>query len=111
MKLQQIEEYMQWRRFPLELRKRITSYYEHRYQGKMFDEQSILNDLSEHLRSDILNYNCRNLVSSVPLFANADKNVINLILIFFKSSFSSFFKIIAYLIKFYKVIILFESLK
>ena len=80
------------------MRNRITEYYEHRYQGKMFDEDNILKELSERLRlvclpqnmisfnlnyftiiflKDIINYNCRSLVSSVPFFANADQNFVS----------------------------------
>lgn len=32
------------------MRHRITDYYEHRYQGKIFHEESILAELSERLR-------------------------------------------------------------
>lgn len=43
------------------MRNKITEYYEHRYQGKMFDEDAILGELSERLRlvqmfSSISNY-------------------------------------------------------
>jgi hyperpolarization activated cyclic nucleotide-gated potassium channel 2 len=41
---------MVWRKLPREMRNRITEYYEHRYQGKMFDEEAILEELSERLR-------------------------------------------------------------
>jgi hyperpolarization activated cyclic nucleotide-gated potassium channel 2 len=41
---------MVWRKFPRDMRNRITEYYEHRYQGKMFDEDAILEELSERLR-------------------------------------------------------------
>ena len=41
---------MVWRKFPREMRNRISEYYEHRYQGKMFDEDAILSELSERLR-------------------------------------------------------------
>lgn len=76
-KFKQVEEYMVWRKFPRDMRTRITEYYEHRYQGKMFDEDNILKELSERLRLDIINYNCRSLVSSVPFFANADNNFVS----------------------------------
>ena len=49
-KLKSVEEYMVWRKFPREMRNRISEYYEHRYQGKMFDEDAILSELSERLR-------------------------------------------------------------
>lgn len=46
----QVEEYMAYRKLPRALRQRIADYYEHRYQGKMFDEAQILQELSECLR-------------------------------------------------------------
>ncbi|KAJ8249047.1 hypothetical protein GJAV_G00230600 [Gymnothorax javanicus] len=58
------------------MRQRIHDYYEHRYQGKMFDEESILGELNEPLREEIINFNCRKLVASMPLFANADPNFV-----------------------------------
>ena len=42
------------------------------YQGKFFDEKAILGELSDRLREDVINYNCRALVASVPFFVNAD---------------------------------------
>lgn len=84
------------------MRQRITEYFEHRYQGKFFDEDCILGELSEKLREDVINYNCRfvtidsfvskhfkllkftkkknyfrSLVASVPFFANADSNFVS----------------------------------
>lgn len=48
--LKQVEEYMAYRKLPMDLRSRIQDYFEHRYQGKFFDEDSILDELSEKLR-------------------------------------------------------------
>ncbi len=42
---------MAWRKLPREMRNRISDYYEHRYQGKIFHEDKILTELSEKLRS------------------------------------------------------------
>ena len=41
---------MVYRKLPRNLRQRISDYYEHRYQGKMFDEVNILLELNECLR-------------------------------------------------------------
>ena len=41
---------MAFHKLPADTRQRIHEYYEHRYQGKMFDEESILGELSEPLR-------------------------------------------------------------
>ncbi|XP_037904898.1 uncharacterized protein LOC119647771 isoform X4 [Hermetia illucens] len=76
-KVKQVEEYMAYRKLPRDMRQRITEYFEHRYQGKFFDEELILGELSEKLREDVINYNCRSLVASVPFFANADSNFVS----------------------------------
>uniref|UniRef100_A0AAZ1X2U5 Cyclic nucleotide-binding domain-containing protein n=1 Tax=Oreochromis aureus TaxID=47969 RepID=A0AAZ1X2U5_OREAU len=67
---------MSFHKLPADMRQRIHDYYEHRYQGKMFDEESILEELNEPLREEIINFNCRKLVASMPLFANADPNFV-----------------------------------
>uniref|UniRef100_H3CZ73 Hyperpolarization activated cyclic nucleotide gated potassium and sodium channel 2 n=1 Tax=Tetraodon nigroviridis TaxID=99883 RepID=H3CZ73_TETNG len=71
-KYKQVEQYMSFHKLPADFRQKIHDYYEHRYQGKMFDEESILEELNEPLREEIVNFNCRKLVASMPLFANAD---------------------------------------
>lgn len=48
--LKQVEEYMAYRKLPRDLRVRIGDYFEHRYQGKFFNEDTILDELSERLR-------------------------------------------------------------
>ncbi|KAK2186537.1 hypothetical protein NP493_197g04002 [Ridgeia piscesae] len=76
-KFKQVEEYMSYRKLPRNLRQKINNYYEHRYQGKMFDEARILGELNDCLREDIVNYNCRALVASVPFFAHADPTFVS----------------------------------
>lgn len=41
---------MAYRKLPRIMRQRISEYFEHRYQGKFFDEDAILGELSEKLR-------------------------------------------------------------
>nr|XP_032809545.1 potassium/sodium hyperpolarization-activated cyclic nucleotide-gated channel 4-like [Petromyzon marinus] len=79
-KYKQVEQYMCFHKLPGELRQRIHEYYEHRYQGKMFDEDNILGELNEPLRESIVNFNCRKLVASMPMFANADSNFVTAML-------------------------------
>ena len=102
-KVKQVEEYMAYRKLPRDTRNKITEYFEHRYQGKFFDEEAILGELSEKLREvsqslstpdrihmkieifswfdnifkDVINYNCRALVASVPFFTNADPSFVS----------------------------------
>lgn len=49
-KYKQVEQYMSFHKLPTDFRQKIHDYYEHRYQGKMFDEESILEELNEPLR-------------------------------------------------------------
>lgn len=53
---------MVYRKLPRNLRQRISDYYEHRYQGKMFDEDSILGELNECLRE--VRYLCLTLYAT-----------------------------------------------
>ncbi|CAE1279423.1 HCN2 [Acanthosepion pharaonis] len=76
-KFKQVEEYMVCRKLPRTLRQRISDYYEHRFQGKMFDEDTILGELNECLRQEVINHNCRSLVASVPFFTNADPQFVS----------------------------------
>ena len=50
LQLKQVEEYMAYRKLPRDMRLKISEYFEHRYQGKFFDEEAILGELSEKLR-------------------------------------------------------------
>ena len=82
---------MAYRKLPRDMRHKISEYFEHRYQGKFFDEEAILGELSEKLREviiylatdacfmtlllhwqDVIFFNCRALVASVPFFTNAE---------------------------------------
>nr|XP_060617449.1 potassium/sodium hyperpolarization-activated cyclic nucleotide-gated channel 1 [Anolis sagrei ordinatus] len=79
-KYKQVEQYMSFHKLPADMRQKIHDYYEHRYQGKIFDEDSILNELNDPLREEIVNFNCRKLVATMPLFANADPNFVTAML-------------------------------
>uniref|UniRef100_A0A452V028 Hyperpolarization activated cyclic nucleotide gated potassium channel 3 n=1 Tax=Ursus maritimus TaxID=29073 RepID=A0A452V028_URSMA len=79
-KYKQVEQYMSFHKLPADTRQRIHDYYEHRYQGKMFDEDSILGELSEPLREEIINFTCRGLVAHMPLFAHADPSFVTAVL-------------------------------
>ncbi|XP_023819634.1 potassium/sodium hyperpolarization-activated cyclic nucleotide-gated channel 3 isoform X1 [Oryzias latipes] len=79
-KYKQVEQYMSFHKLPADMRQKIHEYYEHRFQGKMFDEENILGELSEPLKEEIVSFNCRSLVANMPLFANADPNFVTAVL-------------------------------
>ncbi|XP_035475965.1 potassium/sodium hyperpolarization-activated cyclic nucleotide-gated channel 2 [Scophthalmus maximus] len=79
-KYKQVEQYMSFHKLPADVRQRIHDYYEQRFQGKMFDEDSILGELSDPLKEEIVSFNCRGLVANMPLFANTDPHFVTVIL-------------------------------
>nr|XP_039270745.1 potassium/sodium hyperpolarization-activated cyclic nucleotide-gated channel 2-like isoform X1 [Styela clava] len=79
-KYMQVKEYMQFRKLPIPLRRQISDYYENRFQGKMFDEDRILDELNHNLRDEIINHNCRDLVEQVPFFNEADPTFLSSVL-------------------------------
>ena len=48
--VQQISEYMSNRKLPTRTRQKVLKYFDHRYNGKFFDEKLILGELSWPLR-------------------------------------------------------------
>merc|ERR1719402_1816968 len=76
-KTTQIKEYMDFCKVTKELRKRILDYYEVKYHRKMFDEDSILDELSPLLREKVVNFNCRALVKSVEFLSSADPDFVS----------------------------------
>lgn len=69
-KVEQVREYMQFRRIPHKIRLEILEYYETRFQGKVFDEGAILQELNPILRTQIIQYNCLDKIKKVPFFKN-----------------------------------------
>lgn len=76
-KMEQVAEYMQYRRMPKELRFRVRNYFEHRQMGKVFDEDAILEALSQPLREDVMKHNCRATVRAVPFLSDADPSFVS----------------------------------
>uniref|UniRef100_A0A8C9S5W4 Hyperpolarization activated cyclic nucleotide-gated potassium channel 3 n=2 Tax=Scleropages formosus TaxID=113540 RepID=A0A8C9S5W4_SCLFO len=79
-KYKQVEQYMSFHKLPADLRQKIHEYYEHRFQGKMFDEDDILGELSDPLKEEIINFNCRGLVANMPLFSTTDSSFVSAVL-------------------------------
>ncbi|XP_022109179.1 potassium/sodium hyperpolarization-activated cyclic nucleotide-gated channel 2-like [Acanthaster planci] len=64
-KINQVKEYMRYRKIPASTQKRVLTYYEHRYQRKYFDEDTILREQNEPLRREITQHRLQSLVQKV----------------------------------------------
>ena len=51
VQVQQIAEYMSYRKLPTMTREKVLKYFDHRYKGKFFDERAILGEISSPLRN------------------------------------------------------------
>uniref|UniRef100_H3B1M5 Cyclic nucleotide-binding domain-containing protein n=1 Tax=Latimeria chalumnae TaxID=7897 RepID=H3B1M5_LATCH len=80
-KLNQVQDYMMYRNLPRALRNRIYDYYHIRYKGKWFDETSLLQELSDSLKEEVLSHLCSKLVRSVPLFCDRDPNFVRAVIV------------------------------
>lgn len=76
-KMERVEEYMQYRRMPKELRFRVRNYFEHRHEGKAFDEDAILAELSQPLKEDVMKHNCRATLRAVPFLSHVDPGFVS----------------------------------
>ncbi|KAJ3114481.1 anaphase-promoting complex subunit Hcn1 [Phlyctochytrium bullatum] len=65
-KLDELNDYMDWKRLPPDIRDKVRHYYALKYRGKFFEEHSLLDTLNQSLRNQIAMHNCRQLIDQVP---------------------------------------------
>jgi hypothetical protein len=76
-KLEEVNQYIQYKGLGRDIQQRILQYYHFKYaKGKYFDEAKILGELSQPLRVSISMRECRPLIVRVPFFKDADHSFI-----------------------------------
>ncbi|KAJ3404173.1 hypothetical protein HDV05_007316, partial [Chytridiales sp. JEL 0842] len=65
-KMDEVNDYMNWKNLPPITRHKVRRYYEIKYRGKFFEEATLLNEMNESLRAEIAIHNCRELITKVP---------------------------------------------
>ncbi|KAJ3329726.1 hypothetical protein HDU76_007286 [Blyttiomyces sp. JEL0837] len=65
-KLDEFNDYLEYKNIPEEVRRRVRHYFELKYRGKFFEESTLLKDLNDSLRQEIAIHNSRELISKVP---------------------------------------------
>ncbi|KAI9206054.1 cyclic nucleotide-binding-like protein, partial [Polychytrium aggregatum] len=63
-KLDMVNEYLRFNRFPEAIRVKVRRYFRVKYQGKIFQED-LLNDLNRSMLQEIALFNCRGLIEKV----------------------------------------------
>ncbi|ORY49314.1 hypothetical protein BCR33DRAFT_713683 [Rhizoclosmatium globosum] len=65
-KMDELSDYVKWKKLSPETTKKIFSYYETKYRGKYFEEDLLLLELNESLRKEISLQNTQALIERVP---------------------------------------------
>eukprot|EP00736_Rhodelphis_marinus_P007637 Rmarinus@m.3765 len=68
-----LHEYLHYRQLPPSLANRIHKYCEFRWRNTVFDEDSVLDELSSSLRFEVIMHLSRDLILNVPFFRGADE--------------------------------------
>ena len=68
-RMDEIKEYMRWRKLPRELTVRMRKYYDNYFhQRTAFDEASILNNLTPSMRLEVVQHVLKDTIGRIPLF-------------------------------------------
>ncbi|KAJ3027378.1 UNVERIFIED_CONTAM: Potassium/sodium hyperpolarization-activated cyclic nucleotide-gated channel 4, partial [Siphonaria sp. JEL0065] len=57
---------VKWKNLSNETKEKLISYYETKYRGKYFEEDTLLSDMNDSLREEISCHNTRKLIEKVP---------------------------------------------
>jgi CRP-like cAMP-binding protein len=69
-RMDEVKEYMRWRKLPRDLVMRMRRYYTYYYSRKTaFDESAILGSLSPSLRFEVVDYTLKDTIGKIPLFS------------------------------------------
>ncbi|ORY39436.1 camp-binding domain-like protein [Rhizoclosmatium globosum] len=65
-KIDELKDYMKWKDLSPTTQRKVIKYYEVKYRGKFFEEQTLLHEMNDSLRMEIAAHNCRSLITKVP---------------------------------------------
>ncbi|KAJ3264704.1 Potassium voltage-gated channel sub H member 7 [Chytriomyces hyalinus] len=70
-KVGELRDYIRTKDLSKETEVRLLTYYETKYRGKYFEEDSLLSDFNDSLKAEILLQNTRKLIANVPFLKRA----------------------------------------
>ncbi|KAJ3239085.1 anaphase-promoting complex subunit Hcn1 [Chytriomyces hyalinus] len=73
-KVDELNDYVKWKNLSAETEKRLLRYYETKYRGKYFVEESLLAEMNESLRAEILLQNTKSLIEKVPFLQRREND-------------------------------------
>lgn len=78
-KLRELEKYMELKRLPGLLQKKVLLFLKYEFNGGYFNEPLILSTINEQMKQDINMHCCRKLVANVPVFSDMPVALLNTI--------------------------------
>ncbi|KAJ3081802.1 anaphase-promoting complex subunit Hcn1, partial [Rhizoclosmatium hyalinum] len=73
-KMEELVDYVKWKKLSEETKRKLVSYYETKYRGKYFEEDTLLSDMNESLRTEISLHNTRALIEKVPFLKRSEQD-------------------------------------
>ncbi|KAJ3257139.1 Potassium voltage-gated channel sub H member 7 [Chytriomyces hyalinus] len=73
-KVDELNDYVKWKNLSAATEKRLLRYYETKYRGKYFEEDSLLSEMNESLRAEILLQNTKSLIENVPFLKRKEND-------------------------------------
>lgn len=84
----ELNAYLKERNLPPQLRSSVRFYYTHRFNtNKIFDEEAIIASMSPAIQREIMGHVARSVLQSVPLFREASKGFLNMVLPLLRNEF------------------------
>ncbi|TPX56220.1 hypothetical protein PhCBS80983_g04705 [Powellomyces hirtus] len=68
-KIEEVNEYMKYKNLDQGIRKKVREYFHLKYRGKYFNEATLLSELNDSLRQEIVIANCRELITQVSFLS------------------------------------------
>lgn len=73
--IEYLKKYMVDKKLPEVLQDRLLTYYEYTFEKRYFREKAIMATLSEHLKCEIMLFNCMKMMNLVEIFDNMPPNI------------------------------------
>lgn len=84
--MQQLTEYVRYKGLPETIKRRITNYFDFKYQKHFYKEGEILGTITPQLRQDIIMHTCRRFVEKVDFFKDLPMSLLLKIVACLKST-------------------------
>ncbi|XP_057665250.1 potassium/sodium hyperpolarization-activated cyclic nucleotide-gated channel 3-like [Diorhabda carinulata] len=73
----QVEDFLQQKKIPYQIKSKIINYYHYKYQGKYFQDEFLTFLMSSRLRQEVKMWTCRSLILAIPVFQELSSDEMN----------------------------------